>query len=280
MKILHKFTVELEKEVEKTEVSVVDGKEQKLIKKEVTKVPHKVVLKNLGRGEKDSFKLFYGAQIKRALNHGMISRAVLINNHIDGTGALISKETVKRMVELENAATQCQNDLIALGVVDGDENKEAIQRDLLVKMIDAKRELQAIEVSNQTIFNNTAENYAQERANFWLVFNQSYVETAPDKYEPIFKGSNYEEKEASCTDLEDKNDPLFLAAVDRLTYFWAMYFLGKLSTPEEFQAEEDRLKAEADERARQLTEEILGKGSSLSEEVAETPTEEPVTTST
>ena len=101
MKLLHKFKVELEKEVEKTEVTIVEGKEQKLIKKVTEKVPHTIALKRLTQSEKDTLRLFYGSQIKRAIDNKLMSKAVLINKHIDGAGALISKETANRMVSLE-----------------------------------------------------------------------------------------------------------------------------------------------------------------------------------
>jgi len=257
MKLLHKFTVELEKEVEKTEVTIVDGKEQKLIKKETVSVPHKIALKRLGRGESDTLRLFYGSQIKRAIDNGLMSKAVLINKHIDGAGALISQETAKRMVYLEQTATKFENDLIALGSLTEGDEKRTYQVQLYEKIVDARRELNAIETSNQTIFNNTAENYAQERANLWLIFSQSYIEVSDGKFESLFKGTNFDEREKSYFDLEENEDPLYLKSIQLLMYFWALYSLGRISTPEEFQKEDDRLKAESEERAKRLTEELL-----------------------
>jgi hypothetical protein len=164
-----------------------------------------------------------------------------VNKHIDGAGALISKETARRIADLTIGIEKLRNDLIEMGdVPDTEIQKKEKQVSILGQLVESQREIQAIESSNQIIFQNTAEAYAQERANLWLIFNQTYYKTSEKgETEVLFKGASFEEKEAYHFDLEEKAEPLYVAARDRLALFWSMYTVGRASTPEEFKKIEE-----------------------------------------
>lgn len=241
MKKLHEFKVTVLTEVEKTEVKNENGQEITVKTKVKEETPYFIVMKQPARKENDEFRLFYGKQIKRAIDAGLMTKAVLVNKHIDGAGALISKETARRIADLTINIESIRNDLIQMGEVPEDEIvKKQKQVDLLARLVESQREIQAIESSNQIIFQNTAESYAQERANLWLIFNQTYYKT-DENGEPValFKGSNFDEKENAHFDLEEKADPLYVAARDKLALFWSMYSVGRASTPEDFKKIEE-----------------------------------------
>jgi hypothetical protein len=235
MKELYKFKVNVETEVEKTEVKTENGQETTIKTKVKEPVSHEIIMKQPARGENDKFRLFYGSQIKKAIDSGLMTKAVLVNKHIDGAGALISKETARRIADLTIGIEKLRNELIEFGTVKEEETeKKEKQVDILSRLVEHQREIQAIESSNQIIFQNTAESYAQERANLWLVFNQTYYQIG-DKTEPLFKGHTFEEKENFYFDLEEKADPLYLAAHEKLALFWGMYSLGRASKFEDFE---------------------------------------------
>lgn len=235
MKELYKFTVNVETEVEKTEVKNENGQETTIKTKVKELVPYEIIMKAPARGEKDSFRLFLASQIKKAIDAGLMMKSVLVNRHIDGAGALISKETARRIADLTIQNQKLQNELVELGSVsDGDEDKKQKQISLFSTALENKRELQAIESSNHVIFQNTAEAYAEERANLWLIFNQTYYQIN-GKVEPLFKGANFDEKEAYFFDLEEKGDPLYLAALQRIALFWGMFSSGNVSSREDFE---------------------------------------------
>lgn len=247
MKLLHKFVVELEKEVEETSVKNENGQEITVKTKVKKKVPYTIALKKLARRENDDFRLFYGAQIKRAIEAGLLTKAVVLNRHIDGAGGLMSKETAKHLANLSVEIENLRNRLVELGVVnENDTEKSKRQNDLLAKYVSMQQEMQAIESSNQAVFENTAETYAQERSNLWLIFNQTYLENG-EKYEPVFKGNNFLEKEDYYFDLEEKEDPLYLAARGKLVLYWGFYSTGQINTPEDFAKLEERLKEQEKE---------------------------------
>jgi hypothetical protein len=235
MKELHKFTVKLPKEVDKSETIDRDGQKVTETRKVIEDVPHVFILKKPSRSESDSLRLFYGATMKKAVDAGLITKAVLVSRHIDGAGALLSKETAKRISDLTITIESLKNDIIQLGIVDGDAEKLARQSEYLSKFVDAQRELQAIESSNSVIFNNTAETYAQEKSNLWLILNQTYIEVNGNPV-PYFKGAKFEDKENYLESLEDSNDPLHLKASPWLSTFWGYYAVGAASTPEQFAA--------------------------------------------
>lgn len=236
MKKLYEFKVSVLTEVEKTEVTNENGQEITVKKKVKEETPYFVFMKQPARKENDEFRLFYGKQIKRAIDAGLMTKAVLVNKHIDGAGALISKETARRIADLTINIESIRNNLIEMGEVsENDVDKKQKQVDMLARLVESQREIQAIESSNQIIFQNTAESYAQERANLWLIFNQTYYKTDGAEYQPLFKGANFDEKENHHFDLEEKADPLYVAARDKLALFWSMYSVGRASTPEDFE---------------------------------------------
>lgn len=242
MKYLHKFTVNIKKEVEKTEVKNENGQEITVKSKVKEQVPHIFLLKRPARGELDSLRLFTGGQIKRAIDNGLMTKSVLVNKHVDGAGALLSQETAKRIIDLGEKIERHRNEILSSGSPKDEEGEKA-QSDSLLKLLDAQKELQIIEASNQAIFSNTAEAYAQERANMWLILNQSYLEIN-GKAEPYFKGKNFEEKENYQFDLEEKEDELFFAASSNLALYWSFYSLGQAVTPEDFALIEKKLNGE------------------------------------
>lgn len=239
MNKLYEFKVSVNTEVEKTEVKTENGQEITVKTKVNEPVEYTIVLKKPARKETDQFRLFYGGQIKRAIDAGLMTKAVLVNKHIDGAGALLSKETAKRIAELTILINNLDSQIVTLGVVpEGDDKKADLQSDLLGKLLDAKRELQAIENSNQVVFQNTAESYAQERSNLWLIFNQTYIEKG-GSINPMFKGNNFDEKEESYFNLEESGEKVYTAAIEKLALYWGLYSVGRISKPEDFKKLEE-----------------------------------------
>jgi hypothetical protein len=271
MKLLHKFTVELEKEVEETSVKNENGQEITVKTKVKKKVPYTIAMKKLARRENDDFRLFYGAQIKRAIEAGLLTKAVVLNRHIDGAGGLMSKETAKHLANLSVEIENLRNRLVELGMVnENDTEKAQRQNDLLAKYVSTQQEMQAIESSNQAVFENTAETYAQERSNLWLIFNQTYIENG-EKHEPMFKGNGFMEKEDYYFDLEEKEDPLYIAARGKLVLYWGLYSTGQVNTSEDFVKLDERLKS-------QEKEDEVAEQKEVKAVVETPPVETPVTT--
>lgn len=245
-KPLFSFEVLVEKEVEKTETKTENGQEITVKSKSIEKVPVNIVLKRPARRENDELRLFYGEQLSKAIERGLLTKAILINKHIDGAGALLSKETAKRISNLYEKIEALKYDLVKLGITEDSEDKKKKQEDYLLELMDSQRELQAIESSSQAVFSNTAEAYAQERSNMWLILNQTYIDQN-GRHEAFFKGKTFLEKEDSCFDLEESDDKLFNAAREKLALYWGMYSLNRANSPEDFKLLEEELNKQTSE---------------------------------
>jgi hypothetical protein len=110
-----------------------------------------------------------------------------------------------------------------------------------------------------------------------LIFNQTYLEIGPNKYEAFFKGKNFEEKEMFYFDMEDKEDPLYIAARNKIVLYWGLFSLNQATTPEDFAKVDERIK---EDEAAELQEKIdLEKEAAdlkAKEVVVATPASEPV----
>lgn len=265
-KPLFTFEVSIEKEVEKIETKVENGQEITVKSKVKENVPYKIIMKRPARRENDDLRLFYGAQMAKAIRGNLLTKAILVNNHIDGAGALLSKETAKRVAFLYEKTEALRQELVRLGVQKEDSKKKA-QEDALLELLESQRELQAIESSNQAVFSNTAESYAQEKANMWLILNQTYIEK-DNKIEPFFKGDDFLKKEDYCFDLEDNEDPLFNVSREKLALYWGMYALNRANSPEDFLLLEEELSKQTKANEAEKAEEEIVKAEILKEESA------------
>lgn len=257
MKEVFSFIVNLEQEVEKTEVRNENGQEITVKTKVKEEIPHKIVMKKPTRSEQDELRLFHGAQFKRAIDAGLLTNAILVTKHIDGAGALLSKETQKRLSDLYESIDKYRNELMLIGATEKDETeKQQKQEKVLMQYLEAQRELQAIEGSNQSLKFNTAEFYAQEKANMWLILNQTYIDKN-GKVVPMFSGNNFTEKEKSLVALEDNDDTLLTKISDELALCWSLYLTNEASKPEEFQAQLDKFRKSVQANIEDKKEEVV-----------------------
>ncbi len=254
MKQLHKFIVSVTEKRNKTENIVENGQPVTKTREVEEPVDYTFVLKQLSRSETDSARLFNGASLKRAIDAGLITKAVLVQKHIDGNGSLISRDTAKRILDLNTTITALKDEVVALGIVKGDKVKQEKQEDLLMKFDEATRELRAIEGSNQAVFSATAENYASERSNLWIMLNQTYVDKA-GKLEPFFAGPKFEDKEKSLEAMEEGNDKLYYAAAEKISLYWGYFLGGLITTPEDFVELDKRLAKQAEDEKKQAEDE-------------------------
>jgi hypothetical protein len=265
MKKLYEFTIYTEGEVDKIEKKTENGQEITVKTRIKDKIPHKFVLKQLARRENDEFRLFYGAQIKRGIDAGLLTEGVLMNKHIEGTGGLLSQETVKRVIYLNKKIDEVRDQLFKLRAAEPSEDRENKEIDLFSEFSNLNSELQSIHNSSQAIFGNTAEAYAKEKSNLWMILFQTYIDK-DGKIEPYFKGKDYSEKEDFLFDLEDNNDVLFEALRTKLLVLWSNYSTGQVSKPEDFAKLEKTLDEEIEAMKKAALEEAEQKAKEVNAE--------------
>ena len=260
-KKLHSFVVKIEKEVEKTETRQENGQEITVKTKVMEKVPHTIVLKQPTRKEKQNLSVFYSVQNNKAVEMGLLPKAVIVQKFLKDSGD--DKERSEMYKKLESL----RNDYLRVGTLEKTEENEKRQEAISDEFISLQKKVSDIESSYSSLFGHTAENHAQNRAITWLVLFLSHIEK-DGNLQPLFVGETFDKKEESLFDLEDSDDKIYFEAIDRLSYYFSLYFTGRANTTEDFKVieenyekelalekeEEEKLKKEEEELEKQAEE--------------------------
>ncbi len=123
---------------------------------------------------------------------------------------------------------------------------EETQADLTAKLSAVSRQMFEIENSNNSLFQHTAENKAEERTIIYMFYFFTYTEKN-GKWAPYFEGEDedpqkkFKMKEEYYFNLEDREDQLIVSIRDRLLQLYSAYYRGFAETAEDFKRIEDNL---------------------------------------
>ena len=247
-KILHQFTVTIDKEVEETTTTTQDGKEI-TTKSKVTKgVPYTIVLKEPTRRERQEISLFSNIAYNKGINLGLLPKLVMTQKLSKDPNNPISGDDDKTLASMSSKLQELANDYIRLNAQSSNETTEAMERKerLLLEYIALQKKVTDINTAYQSVFAHTAEQYSQNRSLVWLTLFLSYIKTAEGKYEPLFPGADFDAKEERLGEMEDSADPIYMKAVEKLSTYTMLYFFGRASKPEDFAKIEDEWMKQAD----------------------------------
>jgi hypothetical protein len=241
-KTLHSFTVNIDQEVDQIETSNENGQEVTRKSKVSKSVPHVIDMKELTRKEKQSLSLWYGQAYTEAIkDHGLAPKMLLIQKFSRDPESPLSQSEDKNLGKMYDRLNELENDLIRMNALpDNDDTKERREKTWLDVQI-LKKKIIDIESSYQSLFAHCAENYAQNRAITWLVLFMSYLNKGGENRVAFFEGKSFEDKENILDTLEDKNDILYTSAIEKLSTYWALYYLGHAAKPEDFKKIEEDL---------------------------------------
>ena len=239
-KWLFEFDINKWEEVEKREKQTNDkGEEVEVISKVKESRPVKFALRKPNRRLYDKAELFYGVKMSEGIKAGLLTRSLLAKRYEDDGGA-VSEVEKKRYSELYLAIYNKENEYQRLQLnVDNkpEELKLRLSQDLLQEIADMRRELQDIESSQSSIFDQTAENRAKNQVIMWWVLHLSnWKEHGHNDYAGFFTGKDYEEKLASYDEIEDTDDLFNAEAIRKLAYFVSFWYMGRASSQEDFEA--------------------------------------------
>ena len=265
-KTLHQFKVSFDKEDFDIVTRTENGQEISVKTKVVKPVLVTVVLKEPSRREKQDISLFRDIVYSEAINLGLLPRLVMTQKLSKDPANPISGDEDKTLAAMNARLQELANDYIRLNAqsTEATEEDKARKERLVIEYTALNKKAVDISTAYQSVFAHTAEQYAQNKVLTWLTLFLTYIKTGPEKYEPMFKGSDFKAKEEALADLEDTNDPIFVASVEKLSTYFMLYYFGRASKPEEFaKIEEDwakeieaqkKLKEEADKKEKELAE--------------------------
>jgi hypothetical protein len=268
MKKLFEFTIPKIIVEKVTEESTNDKGEKTTTEKEVTKTENNiVVLKKPNRGLYDEAELFYGVKLAEGIKAGLLTRALLAKR-FSNDGGVMSETDKEQYADLYIRLFEVQNSIERASLTPEAERTEE-EKEQLVDWVResaiAREEIQDFEISQASLFDQTAENRARTKTILWWVLNLAHFKKGQE-HTPIYEGETFEQKLSSYDILEDDENVFWEELSRKLIYYVSFWYVGKAQTQEDF----EQLLREIDEgELDDMVEE------SLAGEDTEPPKEEP-----
>ena len=282
MRILNEFTIPKEEDVQETETSTNENGEEvsttKTVKKSVDKT---FVVKKPSRALYDEAELFYGVKLAEGIKAGLLTRALLAKRFNNDGGILSDPEKEKfsklymslfekqaRVTDIENKPKRDRT------------KEEEIELELILEELSASREqIQEFEMSQASLFDQTAENRARNKTILWWVLNLAYQKEGDD-YTEVFRGEDNDARLAHYDRYEEMEDDFIDEMLKRFSYVVSFWFITKADTKEELdvllKTSEEQDKEEKAEEAAEAAKEDENKSLEEIEEELNEVEEEPV----
>jgi len=236
-KELYSFTIDEEKEVEKTHTrkNKKTGEETTVTKKVTEKVPIEVKIKRPSRRELEDAELEYSVEMSRCVKRGILTKAMLYKKYSD-TGGVWSEEDAREYGKLYKEIFEIQNEYARLEVVEKktDKQKDRLE-ELKTTLAETRRQIVESESAMQSLFDHTADTKAQNRLLLWYTLMLTHVQEEEDESpKAYFKGEEFEQKMEDYYSKEDESSDFYHELVKKVTTILAFWFFNQASAPEEF----------------------------------------------
>lgn len=240
-KWLHHFTINKTEEIQTEEKSKNDkGEEITTIKKETKEVSVALKIRKPNRRLYDDADLFYGVKLSEGIKAGLLTKTLLAKRYENDGGPMSNPEKEKyaklyiKLYEKENEIQKIQLNL--------DKEREEVKREQLteaiIEMSTIKQELHQFELSQQSLFDQTAEVRARNQTIMWWVLNLSYSGEGEEAV-PFFAGDTFDEKLDTYDEIEDRENPFWGEAIRKFIYFASFWESGQITTEKEFKDAEN-----------------------------------------
>ena len=180
MKELFSYIVKVNKEVEKTETKEENGQKITVTQKIKEEVPVRVIIKQPSRKNLEDAELQFSVELSNCIKKGILTKGMLTKKYSD-TGGMLSEEDAKELVTLYNKITQYQNELLLLtSKTDYDKQIEA---EIINRITTTRMRMVQVESLYRTLFDNTADNIAQNNVIRWFCLHMAHTQIMPSAYE-------------------------------------------------------------------------------------------------
>ena len=235
MKELYSFTVNLEKEIEKTETKEEDGKTITVTQKVKEEVPVKLIIKHPSRKNIEDADLQYSIEMSSCVKKGILTRGMLMKKYAD-TGGILTENDAKEMLKTYANITNLEQEYIALVARTDNRNKEK-ETKVLEEIISNKQKLVQLESSYSNLIANTADMIAVNNVIRWYCLTLIHKQVLPDgPIEPMFPGSTLEDKIESLHKFDEEEDPLYYKTYRKLASFISFWYYSKNAKREDFES--------------------------------------------
>lgn len=237
MKELFSYTIKVNKEVEKTETKEENGQTITVTQKIKEDVPVKIIIKQPSRKNLEDAELQFSIEMSNCIKKGILTKGMLTKKYTD-TGGVLSEDDAKELVTLYNKITQLENDVLRLN------SKNELDREAEAKVISEittlRMRMVQVESSYRSLFDNTADNIAQNNVIRWFCLHMAHSQVIPDgNIEPMFKGSTTEQKLESLHQMDEDENEIYKKAYRKLATFMSFWFFSKNAKHEDFKKLDD-----------------------------------------
>lgn len=236
-KELYSFTIEEEKEVEKTSKrkNKKTGEETTVTKKVKQKVPIQISIKRPSRRELEEAELEYSVEMSRCVKKGILTKAMLYKKYSD-TGGVWTEDEAKDYGVLYKETFEIQNKYVRLETIEKKTDAQLKELDQLkTDLAEIRRKLVDAETSMESLFNHTADNKAQNRLLLWYTLMLTNIKADADgEFSAYFKGDDFDEKIEDYYKKEDEASAFYSDVVKKVTTILAFWFFNQASSPDEF----------------------------------------------
>jgi hypothetical protein len=233
MKELFSFNITVNKEVEKTETKEENGQTITVTQKVKEDVPVRIIIKQPSRKNMEDGELQYSIELSNCVKKGILTKGMLTKKYSD-TGGSLSEQDAKELTRLYATVVSLQNELTRISSKpDVDKTAEFA---LIEKIIENRAKIVQLESDNSVLFNNTADNIAQNNVVRWYCLHMAHTQVMPSgNIEPMFKGSTTEEKVNNLYAMDEQEDPVYKKAYLKLATFMSFWFFSKNAQKEDFE---------------------------------------------
>lgn len=236
-KKIYEFTVKKEEEVDKIEAKIEDGKEIKITSKVKEMISRKFFIKKPTRLLFEEAELFYAVRLSEGIKAGLLTRSLLAKRYSNDGGAL-SDQDKEKYASFYLKLFEKQNEFQKLSIKDKNERSKEEQDNfdkLTSEIINLRSEIQDFEVSQASLFDQTAENRARNKTILWWILQLSYMIDSEGKEICVFGDGEYHERLALYDALEEGQDEWLKNVVKKFAFYISFWYMGRASTQEEFE---------------------------------------------
>lgn len=291
-RILHTYTVMLEKTVTEKTTREENGQRITVETPVVKQVPYTIIMKEPNRPQRTELAFFKDVTYGKAIKEGLMPKAFMqqVLGRADPNNPLSQEEDKalgalnRRLIDLANEHMRLSSETLS-----GPATEETKQRkaEVAEEWLTLQNKAIGLIAAYHSVYDSTAERYTEAKMLTWLELYLTFVrdpdmaDTQPPR--PLFPGNDYATKDTVWGDMEEAKDPLLakLMEEDRFASLWKAYLYGRASSPEDFRAMEEEwakekaLRAEAEARERKEADAEVAKVVTPQDEVAAVPVAEP-----
>ena len=230
MKELFSYTVNVTKEVEKTETTEQNGSTVTVTKKVKEEVPVRVIIKQPSKKNIEDGGLQFSVEMSNCIKKGILTKGMLMKKYKD-TGGSFSEEDQKELDRL-SIIINAKSDEYRATSDDQVEKRKAI----LEEVVTARRRAIELQTAHDALFANTADMIARNNSIRWYCLYMTYVQEMPNgEIKPMFPGTTLEEKIAALDKMDDEQDELYVKAYNKLSLFMSFWYMGTNVTKEDLE---------------------------------------------